>query len=129
MGYKTYHYLELDPPLSPYDFVAGLLGDNFPDNIDANDEDELIDLFTSMHSGMGYCLEIIDPQGRCCSAEKGKWYDEKEDLLRLSNAYPHVHITLWVGEDLERPQYVGYFLGGKSEYVEPEIVIPPSTLR
>jgi hypothetical protein len=70
-------------------------------------------------SGYGPLMNFVNGDGDSC-----KWYDYKKDMLELSNQFPSVLFTL-SGEGEESGDiWKHYFLGGKSQRCNAELVFP-----
>jgi hypothetical protein len=54
----------------------------------------------------------------------GKWYECKEDMIKLSKLFPNVRFDLY-GEGEENTDiWKAYFMNGEHEYVTAELILP-----
>jgi len=122
MGYKTNHSLVMDPPLTGEQIARALFPDHDYDDPDIEHPD-----WYWIDSGMTFVMGQPNEKGECPCHGEGKW-DEDPDMLKISAAYPEVRFTLRVGDDLDAPWYIKYYLGGEMADVYPEVIFPPNPL-
>ena len=83
-------------------------------------QDQLEDFIEKYYSEMGkFCILSFD------NTERTKWYTDDKEMLKLSKKFPDVLFKLH-GEGEESDDiWERYFMNGKSQYCQAEIVIPP----
>lgn len=99
MGYYTYHSMEVE-------------------NASADDIQKIVEFMTGLGI-IGYALDTDFSSTDCV-----KWYDEPEQMVEVSLAFPHVHfIVHGEGED-QGDIWDHHYLNGMSQELHAEIVMP-----